>query len=157
MNQKINLTLIAGLILGTLFLTGCSDFSGDQYQASQVKSVQNVTYGTIIGIRDVKARVDKADTGANYGSLGGGILGGVIGNAVGGTKGALIGAGLGVLGGGAAGYAVGNRNVRVKEYTIKANNGNIVSITQGEPPVFQMNQRVAVHFDASGAGRVVPA
>ena len=157
MNQKFNLTLIVGLVLGTLFLTGCSDFSGDQYQAAQVKSVKNVSYGTIIGIRDVKARVDKADVGTKNGGLGGGILGGIVGNAIGGGKGALIGAGLGVLGGGAAGYAIGNRNVKVKEYTIKADNGNIVAITQGEPPVLQMNQRVAVHFDNSGAGRVVPA
>lgn len=158
MNKRFDLTLIAGLVCGTLFLTGCNnEYAGDQYSASQIKSVQNVIYGTIIGIREVKVQ-NVGSTGTQAGVLGGGVLGGVIGNAIGGGKGALIGAGLGALGGGATGYAIGNSNSKVKEYTIKADNGNIVAITQGEPPVLQMNQRVAVHFNNnSGAGRVVPA
>ena len=157
MNQKFNLILTVGLVCGALLLTGCNnEYAGDQYSASQIKSVQNVSYGTIIGIRDVKVQ-NVSSTGTKAGALGGGVLGGVIGNAIGSGKGALIGAGLGALGGGATGYAIGNSNSKVKEYTIKADNGNIVAITQGEPPVLQMNQRVAVHFDNSGAGRVVPA
>ena len=155
MNRNLNLTLLAGLIFGAVFLTGCNDFSGDQYTASQVKSVQNVSYGTIIGIRDVKARVNSANTGTGFGTAGGALAGGLIGNAIGGKS--LLGGAIGALGGAAAGYAIGNRNVKVKEYTIRADNGNTVVITQGEPPVLSVNQRVAIHYDTSGAGRVVPA
>ena len=157
MNTKSSISLVASLILGSMFLTGCNDYSGDQYTAAQIKSVSNVSYGTIISIRDVKARNTQGSTGALAGGLGGGVLGGVIGNAVGGIKGSVIGAGIGALGAGAAGYAIGNRNVKLKEYTIRADNGNTVAITQGEPPVLSVNQRVAVHYDTSGAGRVVPA
>ena len=158
MNQSFNIKLIACLVFGAVFLTGCNnEYSGDQYTASQVKSVQNVSYGTIIGIRDVKVQQKVGSTGTKTGALGGGVLGGVIGNALGGGKGALIGAGLGALGGGATGYAIGNRNSKLKEYTIRMDNGNTVAITQGEPPMLQVNQRVAIHYDASGAGRVVPA
>ncbi|MBR1944449.1 MAG: glycine zipper 2TM domain-containing protein [Alphaproteobacteria bacterium] len=157
MNIKSNVTLIVSLIIGSLMFTGCDDFSGDQYSAAQVKSVSNVSYGTIVGIRSVKARVNQGTTGGAAGTLGGGVLGGVVGNALGGSKGTLIGAGIGALGGAAAGYAIGNRNVNVKEYTIQVDNGNTIAITQKEPPVLSVNQRVAIHFDASGNGRVIPA
>lgn len=146
---------VVGLIIGTLFLTGCSDFSGDQYTASQVKSIQNVSYGTIVGIRDVKARVNQGTTGTGIGAAGGAVAGGLIGNALGGES--LVGAGIGVLGGAVAGRLIGNRNVKVKEYTVRLDNGNTVAVTQGEPPVLDLNQRVAVHYDTSGAGRIVPA
>ena len=157
MNKKFNLTLIASIIFGALCLTGCDDFSGDQYSATQVKSVSNVSYGTIVGIREVKARVNQGNAGGTAGTLGGGVLGGVVGHALGGGAKTAIGAGIGALGGMAAGYAIGNRNVKVKEYTIRADNGNTVAITQKEPPVLSVGQRVAIHFDASGSGRVVPA
>ena len=146
---------VVGLIIGTLFLTGCSDFSGDQYTASQVKSIQNVSYGTIVGIRDVKARVNQGTTGTRIGAAGGAVAGGLIGNALGGKS--LVGAGIGALGGVIAGGLIGNRNVKVKEYTVRLDNGNTVAVTQGEPPVLALNQMVAVNYDTSGAGRIVPA
>ncbi len=155
MNRNLNITLVAGLIFGSLVLTGCNNYSGDQYTASQVKTVQNVAYGTITGIRDVKANVNQSNAGTGFGTAGGALAGGLIGNAIGGKS--LLGAAMGALGGAAAGYAIGNRSIKVKEYTIRVDNGNTVAITQGEPPVLSVGQRVAIHYDASGAGRVVPA
>ena len=157
MNKKFNLTLIATIILGTLCLTGCDDFSGNQYSATQVKSVSNVSYGTIVGIREVKARINQGNIGGAAGTLGGAVLGGVVGHALGGGAKTSIGAGIGSITGMVAGYAIGNRNVKVKEYTIRADNGNIVAITQKEPPVLSVGQRVVIHFDTSGNGRVLPA
>ena len=69
----------------------------------------------------------------------------------------LVGAGIGALGGVIAGGLIGNRNVKVKEYTVRLDNGNTVAVTQGEPPVLALNQMVAVNYDTSGAGRIVPA
>ena len=158
MNKKLNLSLIASLIFGAIFLTGCDDFSGDQYNAYQVKSVSKVSYGTIVSIRSVKARANQGDTGGTAGTLGGGVLGGIVGYALGGDLiSTLLGSGIGALGGAGAGAAIGNRNIRVKEYTIRLNNGNTIAVVQKEPPVLSINQRVAVHFDFYGNGRVVPA
>ena len=158
MNGKINSSLIASLIFGAIFLTGCDDFSGDQYNAYQVKSVSNVSYGTIISIMDVKARANQGTAGEAVGTIGGGILGGIVGYALGGDlMSTLLGSGIGALGGSGAGTAIGNRNIRAKEYTIRLDYGNTVAITQKEPPILSINQRVAVHFDAYGNGRVVPA
>ena len=158
MNNKINLSLIAGLIFGAIFLTGCDDFSGDQYSATQVKSIVNVSYGTIVSIRDVKARVNKGEAGEAAGTLGGGILGGIVGYALGGDLiSTLLGSGIGAIGGSGTGYAIGNHNVKAKEYTIRLNNGHTIAVTQKEPPVLFVGQRVAVHWDASGSGRVIPA
>ena len=158
MKNSLSLKLL-GLILGTsLLLTGCDDFSGDQYTANQVKSVSNVGYGRIISIRDVKARNNKGDVGATTGALGGAVLGGVIGNAIGGPRGTGIGTLVGAAGLGVAGYAVGNRNVKVKEYMVELETDRrVIAITQKEPPALSLNQRVAIQYDASGAGRIVPA
>ena len=157
MNSKVKLSLISSIIFGTLFLTGCDDFSGDQYNAVQVKSVSNVSYGTIVGIRNVKARANQGNIGETAGTLGGGVLGGIIGYALGGDLiSTLLGSGIGVLGGSGAGAAIGNRNVNAKEYTIRLDNRNTIAIVQKEPPVLFVNQRVAIHFDKLGNGRVVP-
>ncbi len=157
MNNSLSLKLL-GLIFGAVLLTGCDDFSGDQYTANQVKSVSRVEYGRIVSIRDVKARNNKGGVGATAGVLGGGVLGGVIGNAIGNGRGAVLGAGIGALAGGGAGYAMGNRNVKVKEYMVELEaDRRVVAITQKEPPALSVNQRVAVQYDGSGAGRIVPA
>ena len=46
----------------------------------------------------------------------------------------------------------------VKEhvYTVRLRKGTTVTITQEERPILSVNQRVAVHYDNSGKGEVLP-
>ena len=52
MNSKVKLSLISSIIFGTLFLTGCDDFSGDQYNAVQVKNGMEFTITEDVPVLD---------------------------------------------------------------------------------------------------------
>ena len=158
--QNITLTkLICCLALCPVLLTGCGDeFSGDKYKAVEAKHVQNVASGVIVSIRNVKIkRHEGMGAGAAAGGVGGAVAGNLLGNAFGGDTGGMVGMALGAVAGGIGGNAIQNRNVEGREYTVKLDNGNTVAITQGPTPQLSVGQRVNVHYDASGARRVVPA
>jgi outer membrane lipoprotein SlyB len=141
-----------------LFLAGCAaDYSGDTYHGSGVGEVSRSEYGTIIQIRDVKIKADEQTTqrsgaviGGATGAVGGALVGSAFDN---GTIGAVIGAAAGAIGG----NAIQNRTQNGKEYTVRLDNGNIITITQGIPPQLSVGQRVMVVDAHKGRGRVIPA
>ena len=85
-------------------LAGCvndNTLSGDVYSASEAKQVQNVTYGTIVNVRQVQ--IQGGDENNVVGALGGAVLGGFLGNPVGGGAGRSLATAAGAVAGGGGG------------------------------------------------------
>lgn len=62
-----------------LSLVGCVNndtLSGDVYTASEAKQVQNVSYGTIVNVRQVQ--IQGGDDSNVIGAIGGAVLGGFL-------------------------------------------------------------------------------
>ena len=75
-----------------LSLVGCVNndtLSGDVYTASEAKQVQNVSYGTIVNVRQVQ--IQGGDDSNVIGAIGGAVLGGFLGNTIGGGTGRSAG------------------------------------------------------------------
>ena len=75
-----------------LSLVGCVNndtLSGDVYTASEAKQVQNVSYGTIVNVRQVQ--IQGGDDSNVIGAIGGAVLGGFLGNTIGGGTGRFSG------------------------------------------------------------------
>lgn len=90
-----------------LSLVGCVNndtLSGDVYTASEAKQVQNVSYGTIVNVRQVQ--IQGGDDSNVIGAIGGAVLGGFLGNTVGGGTGRSLATAAGAIAGGVAGQGV---------------------------------------------------
>jgi outer membrane lipoprotein SlyB len=143
-------------ILCSLLVAGCSnDYSGNTYEGRAVGEVSRTGVGTIIAMRkiNIKPEGDKLGSGALIGGTTGALAGSMFGK--GGGK--LLGAGIGALAGGMAGHAIQNRSQDGFEYTVRLENGGIVTVTQGTTPSLSVGQKVFVIDSDSGRGRVVPA
>lgn len=90
-----------------LSLVGCVNndtLSGDVYTASEAKQVQNVSYGTIVNVRQVQ--IQGGDDSNVIGAIGGAVLGGFLGNTIGGGTGRSLATAAGAVAGGVAGQGV---------------------------------------------------
>lgn len=126
-------------------LVGCANsdtYSGDVYSASQAKTVQTVSYGTITATRPVKIQGDSGES--MIGTIAGGVLGGVLGSAVGGGKGQDIATVVGAIGGAAAGKTAGDKLSQADgvELEIKKENGDSIVVVQKASPTFVPGKRV---------------
>lgn len=86
-----------------LSLVGCVNndtLSGDVYTASEAKQVQNVSYGTIVNVRQVQ--IQGGDDSNVIGAIGGAVLGGFLGNTIGGGTGRSLATAAGAVAGGVA-------------------------------------------------------
>jgi outer membrane lipoprotein SlyB len=139
-----------------LLVSGCSnDYSGNTYDGRAVGEVSRTDIGTIISMRRVSIKPDSGDLGA--GALLGGTAGALAGSMFGRGGGKLLGAGVGAIAGGVAGNAIQNRSQDGFEYTIKLENGTIITISQGTTPALSVGQNVLVINSNKGRSRVVPA
>ena len=104
---------------------GCTNYSGNTYSGSQVRSAQTVQYGTVVSVQPVTLEEDRP---AVLGTVGGGVVGGVLGNMVGGGRGktlaTIAGAALGAAGGYAGEKALTKQNGL--EITVELENGHQV-------------------------------
>ena len=150
---KIKHVAVCMLALAMLS-AGCTNYSGNTYSGSQVRSAQTVQYGTVVSVQPVTLEEDRP---AVLGTVGGGVVGGVLGNMIGGGKGntlaTVIGAGAGALLGGAGSQAVGNQTG--VEVTVKLDSGRTMAVVQGADISFAPGQRVRVMI-GQGTTRVVP-
>ncbi len=80
---KIKHVAVCMLALAMLS-AGCTNYSGNTYSGSQVRSAQTVQYGTVVSVQPVTLEEDRP---AVLGTVGGGVVGGVLGNMVGGGRG----------------------------------------------------------------------
>ena len=134
-------------------LTGCgSEFSGNRYEQSQVGEVSQTTSGVVISLRRVELKPDTSIAGTALGAAGGALLGSMIG---GGKQKLLTGA-AGAVAGGVAGNAIATRTEDGIEYTVKLDNGAVVTIAQGASPAISVGQKVYIVHSQKGRSRVVP-
>lgn len=129
-------------------LAGCvndNSLSGDVYTASEAKQVQNVTYGTIVNVRQVQ--IQGGDDSNVIGALGGAVLGGFLGNTVGGGTGRSLATAAGAVAGGVAGQGVQgamNKSQGV-ELEIRKDDGSSIMVVQKQGNSrFAAGQRVAL-------------
>ena len=140
---KIKHVAVCMLALAMLS-AGCTNYSGNTYSGSQVRSAQTVQYGTVVSVQPVTLEEDRP---AVLGTVGGGVVGGVLGNMVGGGRGKTLATIAGAALGAAGGYA-GEKALTIVE------NGQQLSIVQAADQQFSPGERVRVLRGSDGSARV---
>lgn len=137
-----------------LMLNACtSNIGANQYATSSVGEVNRAMKGVVISVRPVVVQSDN-----NAGTLIGGALGGVAGSTIGGGDTAhILGAIGGAVVGGIAGDAAQNQLSKQQgyEYVIQLDNGNVVTVTQGDDVILSPGQKCIVLYGKQA--RVIPA
>lgn len=141
MMKRLLVVALAGITLA-----GCASnntLSGDVYSASQAGRVQNVSYGTLLSVRQVQ--IQGGDENNVVGAIGGAVLGGMLGNTIGGGSGRRLATAGGAVAGGVAGQGVQsamNRSTGL-ELEIRRDDGSTVVVVQkAGPTAFTPGQRV---------------
>lgn len=137
-----------------LLLSACADnINSDHYTTSATGKVSTVAQCTVLSVRPVS--VDSGDTSA--GTVLGGIAGGVAGSTIGhGRSANTLGAIGGALLGGLVGSATqkGLSSQKGLEYIVKLDNGQAISITQGNSQPLMVGQRCLVLY--GNPSRIIP-
>lgn len=136
-----------------LTVSACtSDIGANDYTTAGVNTVNRAAMGTVISVRAVTVRSDN-----NLGALGGAAAGGVAGTLVGHNDTTRI---LGAIGGAAIGGLAGNAaqgqlsKQGGYEYVVRLQNGEIVTITQGNDVLLTPGEKCMVIYGKQA--RVVP-
>ncbi len=152
------------LALVAVIFSGCagsSVYEGDVYSSDEAGVVQSVSFGEIIGIRNVtiQKNANGKNTNTTLGTIGGGALGGVLGSGVGGGTGKSVA----VVAGSILGAVAGSKTQEMLEQsnalqlTIKKDDGNVISIVQmaEDGHFFSEGQRVQLAGSGSSV-KVIP-
>jgi len=119
--------LIASLfLLALVLLTGCAASlpqTGSNYTRSEVRSEQEVRFGTVTAVRKVKIEGSRG-----FGALVGAFAGGAVGSALG--NGQALAKFVGAVGGVVLSDKLSDSSVPGEELTIRLENGKIVAIVQ---------------------------
>ena len=147
--------ILVALSAVILPLAACtSDISSSHYYTDSVGRVSQTMGGTVVSVRPVV--VSSEDN--NAGTLIGGALGGVAGSTIGGGDTAHI---LGAIGGAVIGGIAGDAAQRGLssqtgyEYVIRLDNGNMITVAQGNDILLNPGQRCYVSL--GNPARVMPA
>ncbi|UOG91453.1 MAG: hypothetical protein L3K52_14815 [Candidatus Thiothrix sulfatifontis] len=143
----------AGILLLPLTLGACSIMpSSNTYTTAQAGTLQEVKFGTVIGLRNVMIREDNAETG----KVAGGVIGGVAGNDLGQGKGQIIGSVAGAVIGGTVGIAL-DRSIQSKpgvEITVRLDDERTVAIAQLADENFLIGEKVKLLTSQDGKARI---
>lgn len=135
-------------------LNACtSNIGANQYATANVGEVNRAMKGTVVSVRAVMIQSDN-----NAGTLIGAGAGGVAGSMIGGSDTAhILGAIGGAVLGGMAGDAAQNQLSKQGgfEYVIQLDNGNVVTVTQGDDVLLSAGQKCIVLYGKQA--RVIPA
>lgn len=152
---------LCSLISLALCLTACAPrIGGSDYSMRGVGEVSTIKTGFITSMRRVNVLAKSAqDNSIGAGSLLGGLGGAVLGSQIGQGKGSVLAGTLGAVGGAVAGHYAekGLTDQEGFEYTIKLDNGETVSVTQGLETALTVGQRVNVIYSGRDRSRVTPA
>lgn len=151
--MKKNVLFVVALGLASL-LTGCvSSQSGDVYSRQDARRVQNVSAGTIVGLRPVTIEGTKSLLGVGTGA----VLGGIAGSTMGGGRGTYLTAIAGAVIGGAAGAFTEEAVTKSNgvEITVREDSGYTRAYVQeaGERQLFRIGDRVRI-LSVNGQSRV---
>ncbi len=143
-------------LLCIVSLSGClSSLSGDTYSRDEARTVHQVEYATIEGLRPVVIEGTKTPIGVILG----GAMGGIGGSAVGRGRGQAAATVLGAAVGAVAGSAVEEMGTRRQgdEITLRREDGSIISLIQERSPriSLKVGDRVRM-LRSNGIIRVTP-
>jgi outer membrane lipoprotein SlyB len=134
--------IAAMLATSALAITGgCASFGPQDYSYSEARTVESVSYGTVVSVRFARLNEDQAPVGTVAGAAIGGLLGSGIGHGAGRGVTTILGA----VGGGLAGNAI-ERNATTQngeEIVIRLDSGATIAVVQGSQD-FEAGQRVRV-------------
>ena len=139
MSRKL---LIACALAGAL-IQGCAYHAGSaDYRGYEVMGEQNVRFGVVEAVRDVRIR--PMNTG--IGSTTGAFVGGIAGSHVGGGSGEIVGAIAGTLIGSILGYNAEQAVNEVPgiEVTVLLDAGRHIAVVQQAGEAFRPGERVRV-------------
>ncbi len=128
-------TVQAGVwaIMTMAMVVGCTPANtGKRYDSSQVGRELNVTFATVLAVREVEISEDASTTGALAGGLAGGVAGANVGRGTGKAAGAVGGALIGAAIGSLAEQALKHRHGF--EYVLMKQNGKAMTIVQEREP-----------------------
>lgn len=131
-----------------IFFLGCTpNVSPDTYSVGSVGQVNRAVRGEIISVRMVQISGAQSGVGATAGAAGGAVGGSMIG---GNSRANLLGAIGGALVGGIAGAVAEEGTTRQAgvEYVVQAENGALLTITQGSDEFFRIGDKVLVLYGA---------
>lgn len=138
-------TKLLALALVAIITSACANTSQNTYNETEVGKATTVTFGTVLGTREVDIKGENSGLGA----IGGAAVGAGLGSEFGSGTGNAWATGLGAVAGLAAG-ALGEQELKDRkgvEYTITLESGETMTIVQelasGET-VFPAGSRVMV-------------
>jgi len=137
-----------------LLLGGCAynyGYGPGTYQGYEAGAAQEVRYGIVEAVREVK--IQPRETGV--GTAGGAMLGGIAGSTVGGGSGQVAGAIGGAILGGIIGQSV-ERSANERpglEVTVQLDSGKYIAVVQEADEQFRSGDRVRI-LSGRGVTRV---
>ncbi|HUZ64347.1 MAG TPA: glycine zipper 2TM domain-containing protein [Acetobacteraceae bacterium] len=130
--------------LALLGIAGCAPaYTNSTYSGAAIGRTADVTYGTILSMRNVAVN----NGGGGIGTLAGAAAGGVAGSFIGGDpRSNILGALGGALLGGVVGNVVGNQVSTgiATEFIIRQDDGQTISVVQTNENQFVPGDRVAI-------------
>jgi len=151
----MNPRLMGLSVLLGLFTVGCTFPSGSRMVSRrQVGQLQRLEYGTVQQLNPVVVEGDRGQIGLYGGGITGAAAGGGVGHGVGRDLARAGGAVVGAVTGQAVEEALTRREAM--ELVIRMENGSTVVLTQVEPPVVAVGDRVGVASGAGGARILLP-
>jgi len=148
-------TILIALTAIILPISACTtDISSSHYYTDSVGRVSQTMGGTVVSVRQIRVSSENN----NAGTLIGGAVGGVAGSTIGGGDtahilGALGGAVIGGIAGDAAQKGLSSQNGF--EYVIRLDNGQMITVAQGNDILLNPGQRCYVSL--GHPARVMPA
>lgn len=145
------------LTLGSLLLTSCArEISSDVYASSQVGEVSTTYAGVVKSVRQVLVQHGEQLEDNGLGLAGGGVVGGAVGNTVG--RGRFLPTAVGAIAGAVAGTLAEKKlkEQSALEYVVQLDNGNLITVVQGQDQVFAVGQPVYVLVSSFGRSRITP-
>lgn len=136
-----------------LAVSGCAaNIGANQYDTDSIGEVNRALKGTVVSVRAISVSSDSPT-----GTVIGGAAGGVAGSMIGGSDaahilGAIGGAVIGGIAGDAAQEGLSKQNGY--EYVVELDNGNLVTVSQGNDVLLNPGQRCLVLYGSRA--RVVP-
>lgn len=149
---------VLGLCFSLSLLTGCArDISSDSYEEATVGGISSTYACTVVSVRKVKVQGNDKLSGNVAGMAIGALAGGALGNTIGGGRGRTLATVAGALAGAAGGsYAQKKLEDQVGyEYTVKLEDGRLMTVVQGPKPALAPGQLAYLHVYPGGRSRVV--
>lgn len=152
-------TSITKLFLLTSTMMLCAScarqISSDVYASGQVGEVSTTYAGVIKNVREVCVEQGDKLEDNGLGIASGGVAGGVVGSALG--KGNLFPTAAGAIAGAVTGSFIEKKLKQQSafEYIVELNNGNLMTIVQGQDEIFSLGQPVYVIVSPFGRSRII--